>query len=172
VFPVADRSVLTADSFRRAVGALRGEPPGLADIVSRAEALLRAWLSPDQLTCYMRFGYFDVIGSASGKRYRIGRGALFNIRELDEDGEMAYTWCFLPAVRLSAADEMLAQKIALETSEREALRIANREPPRLRDIARTFPRLPMGASRGSLRRRALRRILDAIGGSRSRDRLV
>jgi hypothetical protein len=42
MFPLADRSVWTADNFRRAVGALRGEPPGVADLVSRAEALLRA----------------------------------------------------------------------------------------------------------------------------------
>jgi hypothetical protein len=82
----------------------------------------------------MRFGYFDVVGSASGKRYRIGRGALFKIRELDENDDPASAWCVLPAVRLAPADEMLAKKIVLETSEREVLRNARRDPPRLRDI--------------------------------------
>jgi hypothetical protein len=108
----------------------------------------------DQHACYGQFGYFDVIGSASGKRYRIGRGAIFNIRELDEHGDTVYAWCFVPAVRLVSADEMLAQKIALETSEREVLRVANREPPRLRDIAREFPQLPIGAIFGSFLNRA------------------
>jgi hypothetical protein len=139
MFPVAHRPPLTADEFRRAVGALRGDPPGLADTVARAEALLRAWLTPNQRACYAQFGYFDVIGSASGKRYRIGRGAIFNVRELDENGDTVYGWCFVPAVRLVSADEMLAQKIALETSEREVLRTANREPPRLRDVGRELP---------------------------------
>jgi hypothetical protein len=39
-------------------------------------------------------------------------------------------WCFLPADRLVAADIMLAQKIALETNEHNALKVANGFPPR------------------------------------------
>jgi hypothetical protein len=167
MFSLEPRRPLTADEFRRAVGALRGDPPRLADVVARAEALLCAWLTPDQRTCYEQFGTFDVIGSASGKRYRIGRGAIYNIRELDAHGDTVYGWCFVPAVRLASADEMLAQKIALETSERETLRVANREPPRLRDIAREFPQLPIGAILSSLVSRACHRILTAIGRSRS-----
>jgi hypothetical protein len=162
-----ERRALSGDAFRRAVGALRGDPPGLADIVARAEALLCAWLSPDQHACYKRFGYFDVIGSASGKRYRIGRGAIYNIRELDQHGEAVYGWCFVPAVRLVSADELLAQKIALETSEREALRIANRDPPRLRDIARALPESRIGAIWSSFARRARQRFLGAIEDPRS-----
>jgi hypothetical protein len=167
MLPLTHRPVLTADAFRRAVYALRGDPPALADAVARAESLLCAWLSPDQRACYEQFGYFDVVGSASGKRYRIGRGGIYHICELDEHDDTAYAWCFVPLVRLVSADEMLAQKIALETSEREVLRIANREPPRLRDLARALAQIPVGATLGSLAKRACRRIWGAIGRPRS-----
>jgi hypothetical protein len=33
---------------------------------ARALRLLKQWLSPEQLACYERFRYFDVIGSHSG----------------------------------------------------------------------------------------------------------
>jgi hypothetical protein len=157
------RPVLTGDRFRRDFHALR-DPPGLADVdpLARAEVLLCAWLSPDQRACYERFGYFDVVGSASGKKFRIGRGTISNIHELDEHGDTAYAWCFVPRVRLVSADEMLAQKIALETSEREVLRIANREPPRLWDVARTLSQIPASAILRSFANRACWWILDAV----------
>jgi hypothetical protein len=40
-------------------------------------------------------------------------------------GAVARTWCFYPEGRLSKGDVMLAQKVALETFEGEALKIAN-----------------------------------------------
>jgi hypothetical protein len=128
-------------------------------VAARAEKLLRAWLSPDQLDCYPRFGYFDVIGSASGRRYRICRGMSFNIHELDDDGDSTCKWCVVPVGPLAPGDLMLAQKIALETSERKVLRIANREPPRLRDLARVLARMslhcPCGCGRMSFFARPL-----------------
>jgi hypothetical protein len=91
----------------------------------RGQALLRSWLSPDQLAQYDVHGFFEVVGSDSGKRYRIGRGHVFNIEELDGFGVAICTWCFCPD-KVAVGDTNLAQKIALETFERDALAIANR----------------------------------------------
>src|SRR5215831_9596370 len=90
----------------------------------KARELLRRWLSPAQLEQYEKRGHFDVVGSDSGKRYRIHRYAQMNIEELDERGARVAVWCFLPKGTLALGDIMLAQKIALENNEQAALAIA------------------------------------------------
>lgn len=92
----------------------------------RAVALLREWLSPAQLARLERYGYFEVIGSRTGKRYRIRYNRVVNIDELDEHGRQVVTWCFGPEGGLPRGDIMLAQKIALENDEDAALAIAIR----------------------------------------------
>ena len=92
----------------------------------RALRLLKEWLSPEQLACYERFRYFDVIGSDTGTRFRIHHGTQTNIEELGSRGRLVCKWCFVPDGNLVAGDVMLAQKIALETDERGALAVANR----------------------------------------------
>jgi len=47
-----------------------------------------------------------------------------NVYELDDTGRAQVGWCFLPEGRLVPGDVMLAQKIALETSEIRALSVA------------------------------------------------
>jgi hypothetical protein len=91
----------------------------------RARELLRSWLSLGQRERYDARGFFEVVGSDTGRRYRIYRGHVFNIQELDADGEEARAWCFAPD-GVATGDVNLAQKIALETFESEALAIANR----------------------------------------------
>jgi hypothetical protein len=91
----------------------------------RARELLRSWLSLGQCEQYDALGFFEVVGSDTGKRYRIYRGYVFNVQELDADGEEARAWCFAPD-GVATGDVMLAQKIALETFESKALAIANR----------------------------------------------
>jgi hypothetical protein len=76
-----------------------------------------------------RFGYFDVRGSLSGKKYRIHFRVSANIQEIGDDGKALCGWCFAPDRYLVPGDVMLAQKIALETSECTALAIANQFPP-------------------------------------------
>ena len=49
-----------------------------------------------------------------------------NIEELDSGGNVVNQWCFGPQGNLAVGDVMLAQKIALETMEIEALAKANR----------------------------------------------
>jgi hypothetical protein len=90
--------------------------------------LLREWLSPEQRAQFDAERHFDVIGCHSGKKYRIRYGSSANIDELDETGRPRMGWCFIPSAYLVAGDVMLAQKIALETNERDALAVANRFP--------------------------------------------
>ena len=92
----------------------------------RALKLLKDWLSPEQLACYERYRFFDVIGSDTGTRFRIHHGTQTNIEELGTNGRLVCKWCFGPDGNLAAGDVMLTQKIALETNERAALAVANR----------------------------------------------
>jgi hypothetical protein len=91
----------------------------------RAQELLRAWLSPEQRKQYDQRASFEVVGSDTGKRYRICKGHVFNIQELDTHGIEIRAWC-VTADGVATGDINLAQKIALETFEGEVLAIANR----------------------------------------------
>jgi hypothetical protein len=71
-------------------------------------------------------GYFDVTGSHSGRRYRIFQGRTRNVRELGQGDHPDVDWCFGPEGGLVTSDCLLAQKIALESCEPEALQIASR----------------------------------------------
>jgi hypothetical protein len=95
----------------------------------RAITLLKEWLSSAQREQYERTQHFDVLGSASGRRYRIYHGTQFNIEEVDADGDAVAALCFVPEGRLAVGDVMLAQKIALKTNEPGALAVANRIGP-------------------------------------------
>jgi len=95
----------------------------------RSLALLRKWLSPSQREQFGRRGYFEVVGSDSGKRYRIHAGASVNVCEIDEKGCLQEGLCFMPIGALPIGDVMLAQKIALETCEREVRTVARRFTP-------------------------------------------
>jgi hypothetical protein len=94
----------------------------------RGRRLLEQWLSPAQLEQYRRYHYFEVIGCHSGRRYRIRQGRQMNIDELDGRNKSTAVWCFLPQGRLPISDVMLAQKIALESDERNTLTIAHKNP--------------------------------------------
>jgi hypothetical protein len=90
----------------------------------RAMALLFDNLSAGQREQYKAFGYFDVTGSDTGRRYRIFHGRYQNVRELGPNGRLERGKCFLPQGVLVAGDCMLAQKIALENRESAALKVA------------------------------------------------
>ena len=59
-----------------------------------------------------------------------------NVAALDEHGRRAKSLCFISCGQLSLGDILLAQKIALELFEPEALFIANRVPSILSIVAR------------------------------------
>jgi hypothetical protein len=92
---------------------------------AKSLALLKQWLSPEQLAQYEKGRFFDVTGSVSGKRYRIREGRQQNVYRLEDDREM-HGLCFVPDPEKTRAvgDVMLAQKIALETDEAAALKVA------------------------------------------------
>ena len=98
----------------------------------KALTLLREWMSPAQLARFESYGHFEVIGSRTGKRYRIRPNLVVNIDELDERGAPVATWCFGPEGDLPRGDIMLAQKIALENNEQAAIAMANRGSPNQR----------------------------------------
>ena len=87
--------------------------------------LLTDNLSPAQRDQLEGFNYFDVVGGDTGTRYRIRYGDLMNIEQLNSRGKCMRLLCFAPEGRLPVADTMLAQKIALELFETEAVHTAN-----------------------------------------------
>ena len=97
---------------------------GLAE--ERALTLLKEHLSPWQRRQYERDATFDVIGGRSGTRYRIHHGYQMNIEQLDAAGRRVRLLCFAPKGRLAIGDIMLAQKLALELYEEDALLAANK----------------------------------------------
>jgi hypothetical protein len=99
---------------------------GCRDARERGLRLLKENLTSEQRDQYEQHRYFDVTGGKTGRRYRIWHGHQMNIEQLDRSGKHVCGWCFMPQGRLVAGDVMLAQKVALELFETEALRIANR----------------------------------------------
>jgi len=97
-----------------------------AEVEEKGFRLLRSWLSPEQAQQWDALSGFEVVGSQTGTRYRIRRGKVMNVHELDRAGNIVAHWCFAPKGNLAMGDVLLAQKIALETMEREALKTANR----------------------------------------------
>jgi len=91
-------------------------------------ALLKSWLSLEQLEQFERCGEFDVIGSDTKTRYRINQDHAFNIHEMKNGSRTGVRFCVVPTGGLPVGDQMLAQKIGLETDEMETLRIANSKP--------------------------------------------
>jgi hypothetical protein len=87
----------------------------------RAEALLWAWLSPAQREQYRARRWFEVT-TASGRRYRVMRGAVVR-RDPRGSG-----YCIEATSPVPVADEMLANKLLLETDERRFLATAHRFP--------------------------------------------
>jgi hypothetical protein len=121
-FPPGDRPRKRATRALFIRHGAEGTPEG------RSLRLLRKWLSPAQQEQFARKGYFEV-GSDSGKRYRIHAGTSVNVSEIDERGRLQEGLCFMPIGALPIGDVMLAQKIALETCEREVRAVARRFTP-------------------------------------------
>jgi hypothetical protein len=115
---------------------------------ARGIALLREWLSSEQQAQFDAFRHFDVIGSDTGRRYRVRHARTMGVHEMDAAGRPIAGWCFLPTGPLVTGDIMLAQKIALETNELAALAVANRFPidgdPTNASRAASFPGAPGG----------------------------
>src|SRR6476620_6849501 len=105
----------------------RADPPS-RDAQSKAIQLLKQHLTPEQREQYEKRNYFYVSGGNSGRVYRIRHGTQMNVEQLDQNGKRIRVLCFMPEGGLPVGDVMLAQKIALELYEKEALRIAHKVP--------------------------------------------
>ena len=95
---------------------------------NRSIALLRRNLSPDQDALYRSRGHIVVAGGETGQKYRIRNALQMNVDVLDRHGRPTSTLCFGPRGGLPIGDSMLAQKLALELFERDALAVANWSP--------------------------------------------
>ena len=98
-------------------------------IRARSLQLLEANLSPEQHRDFSRRDYFYVVGGETGRRYRIGTAYTYNVARLDAFGRAEFLLCFGPKGEVPLFDVLLAQKIALELYEAEALAVANKSPP-------------------------------------------
>jgi hypothetical protein len=87
---------------------------------ARGLKLLVENLTEEQRRQYQSCGYFDAIGSVTGRRYRIHHGTSRNVIELGTDQGRSGR-CFAPQGPLVAGDCMLGQKVAIETCEDEVL---------------------------------------------------
>jgi hypothetical protein len=58
----------------------------------RGIALLRSWLTPEQDRQWAVRRYFEVVGCDSGTRYRITRGTVMNIHQLNPQGRKMAEW--------------------------------------------------------------------------------
>lgn len=111
---------------RRAGAARLFADEGSAEAQERGIRLLKENLTAAQRQQYEKNWYFEVVGGKTGKRYRIRHGRSMNIDQLDKNGRRVCGWCFFPRGGLVTGDVMLAQKVALELFEAEALMIANK----------------------------------------------
>ena len=112
------RSALLGGGMSADIGSKRAQERGIQ--------LLKQNLTAAQRKQYDKYGYFDVTGGKTGKRYRIRHGRQMNIEQLDRNGRRVCGWCFFPQGSLVSGDVMLGQKVALELFEGDALRIGNR----------------------------------------------
>lgn len=99
---------------------------GRSSAFNRGIMLLLENLSPRQRDEFLRYGYFHVVGGSTQRLYRICTGRQVNVLQLTEKRRRVCIWCFYPAGNLVEGDVMLAQKLALELFEEQALSVANR----------------------------------------------
>ena len=105
----------------------------------RGMRLLNENLTPVQRRQHERYGYFDVAGGETGRRYRIRNGFQMNVEQLDSKDRPMRLLCFMPEGDLVVGDIMLAQKLALELFESDALEAANKFSPHTFSIDPMLP---------------------------------
>ena len=105
--PMGRASELLADALSAPIEPLPRRPvygPFSSEASNKAIALLKRWLSPEQRRELEKRGSFDVVGSHTGRRYRIYPGKLNNVRILQDNFEVAAS----PAV-LETGDSRASQ---------------------------------------------------------------
>ncbi|GAC1589689.1 MAG: hypothetical protein NVS3B5_22210 [Sphingomicrobium sp.] len=95
---------------------------------ARALRLLMSLLNEEQAAQYRSERAFEVRGH-SGRRYRLRHGWARNIEVLTDEGRVTECLCIHPNQALPFADNLLMQKLFLETDEVAFRRLANITPP-------------------------------------------
>ena len=102
------------------------------DVQARAEMLLLTCLSPVQLSEYKRWRFFHATGSASGRTYRVLRRRTGSVQAINGFGRPTDAYCTILPESAPIEDQMLAQKLMLETNEPGFLELAGgMRPPGL-----------------------------------------
>jgi hypothetical protein len=102
----------------------------VSNAIARANTLLRSCLSPEQVAELDLLGRFHV--RVGNNTYRIGERHSYNVSLLDEDGRPHTDYCVVSREFVPKPDQILAQKLLLETDPDTFFRIANHkksEPP-------------------------------------------
>jgi hypothetical protein len=113
---------------RLAICELTGSLEPSDEARDRGLRLLKENLSPIQRVQYEKHGYFIVVGGQTGSRYRIRSGCQLNVEQLSKNDMPLCVLCFMPKGDLVDGDVMLAQKLALELFEFDALKVARVYP--------------------------------------------
>jgi hypothetical protein len=91
----------------------------------RAKALLDSLLTKEQQESLEKNGFFYVIG-ADGHMYKIGRGWSGNLERVDPTTKKTLVkFCVHPAKNVPVEDNLVAQKLYLETDPKTLLKTAN-----------------------------------------------
>ncbi len=96
---------------------------------SRARRLLELMLDDRQRAQFRTQRVFEVMSRQNGtvRRYLVTEGYVGNVFRLNDKDEMIEKFCIhCDSIRIPVADNMLAQKLMLESDEARFLRIANR----------------------------------------------
>lgn len=94
----------------------------IADAKVKADVLLKSCLSPQQREELEQRGCFHLL--VGEKKYRIEKGSHGNVKLIDKDGRVKRSFCVQPR-GVPDGDTMLAQKLLLETDERQFYKLAN-----------------------------------------------
>ena len=99
--------------------------PAAAAAADRAEALLRAALTPEQAAAYAARASFEV--PVGARRFRITRGRAFNVHELGADDRPIRQYCVVVRANVPLADQLLAQLLHLRHNPAAFFAVANRQ---------------------------------------------
>jgi hypothetical protein len=100
--------------------------PLVTDLQWRASKLLRSFLTPRQKYDLTRWGFFEVVGSASGRTYYVGDWGDYNIFSRHQSGRW-WQYCAGP-IGLPQGDRLLGQMMCLQLRERHFVQVSNNRP--------------------------------------------
>ena len=91
--------------------------------------LLKSNLTREQVNQLHRTRAFDVIGGATGRRYRIRQGLIFNVDLLSEQGWRVLSFCIRPRGDLPMGDIMLRPAAPAPTMARRSKQCLEKTEP-------------------------------------------